>query len=113
MSGGEQQMVALAKALLPEPRLLVIDELSLGLAPVVVQRILGVVEALHEAGTSLLVVEQSLNVASAFADRAVFLERGHVRFTGDPAELMRSEEHTSELQSLMRNPYTVFCLKKK
>src|SRR3546814_860264 len=72
MSGGEQQMVALAKALLPEPRLLVIDELSLGLAPVVVQRILGVVEALHEAGTSLLVVEQ------------------------------RSEEHTSELQSLMR-----------
>src|SRR3546814_5740219 len=103
MSGGEQQMVALAKALLPEPRLLVIDELSLGLAPVVVQRILGVVEALHEAGTSLLVVEQSLNVASAFADRAVFLERGHVR---------RSEEHTSELQSLMRISYAVFCLKK-
>lgn len=88
MSGGEQQMVALAKALLPEPRLLIIDELSLGLAPVVVQRLLGVVQSLHDAGTSVLVVEQSLNVASAFADRAVFLERGQVRFTGDPAELM-------------------------
>jgi ABC-type branched-subunit amino acid transport system ATPase component len=92
LSGGEQQMVAMAKALLPEPRLLIIDELSLGLAPIVVQRLLGVIERLHESGTSLLVVEQSLNVAAAFADRAVFLERGEVRFTGDPDELIRNGE---------------------
>jgi ABC-type branched-subunit amino acid transport system ATPase component len=88
MSGGEQQMVGLAKALLPEPRLLIIDELSLGLAPIVVQRLLQVVEDLHRDGTSMLIVEQSLNIASAFADRAVFLERGQVRFTGSPAELI-------------------------
>jgi ABC-type branched-subunit amino acid transport system ATPase component len=88
MSGGEQQMVGLAKALLPEPRLLVIDELSLGLAPIVVQRLLEVVAQLHAEGTSMLIVEQSLNVASAFADRAVFLERGEVRFTGSPSELI-------------------------
>jgi ABC-type branched-subunit amino acid transport system ATPase component len=88
MSGGEQQMVGLAKALLPEPRLLIIDELSLGLAPIVVQRLLQVVESLHREGTSMLIVEQSLNIASAFADRAVFLERGEVRFTGSPTELI-------------------------
>jgi ABC-type branched-subunit amino acid transport system ATPase component len=88
MSGGEQQMVALAKALLPEPRLLIIDELSLGLAPVVVQRLLSVIEGLRQSGTSLLVVEQSLNVAAAFADRALFLERGTIRFSGHPGELV-------------------------
>lgn len=88
LSGGEQQIVAMAKALLPEPRLLVIDELSLGLAPAVIQRLLGVIDALKAEGISMLVVEQSLNVAAAFADRAMFLERGEVRFTGDPNELL-------------------------
>jgi ABC-type branched-subunit amino acid transport system ATPase component len=83
-------MVGLARTLLPEPQLLVIDELSLGLAPTVVQRLLAVMEVLRAEGTSLLVVEQSLNVAAAFADRAVFLERGDVRFTGDPAELIEN-----------------------
>jgi ABC-type branched-subunit amino acid transport system ATPase component len=90
MSGGEQQMVALAKALLPEPKLLVIDELSLGLAPVVIERILRVIEQLKANGLAMLIVEQSLNVAMAFADRAVFMERGEVRFVGDPAELVHN-----------------------
>jgi ABC-type branched-subunit amino acid transport system ATPase component len=88
MSGGEQQMIAVAKALLPEPRLLIIDELSLGLAPVVVQRLLEVIASIKAAGTTLLVVEQSLNVASAFADRALFMEKGEIRFSGQMDELM-------------------------
>jgi ABC-type branched-subunit amino acid transport system ATPase component len=87
LSGGEQQMVGVAKALIPEPTLLVIDELSLGLAPLVVQRLLEVVETLKASGTSMLVVEQSLTVAAAFADRALFLERGEIRYDGDPRAL--------------------------
>jgi branched-chain amino acid transport system ATP-binding protein len=92
LSGGEQQMVGVAKALIPEPTLLVIDELSLGLAPLVVQRLLEVVETLKERGTSMLVVEQSLTVAAAFADRALFLERGEVRYDGDPRALSEDTE---------------------
>jgi ABC-type branched-subunit amino acid transport system ATPase component len=87
MSGGEQQMVALAKALLLEPRLLIIDELSLGLAPVIVQRLLDTLAELKATGLSMLIVEQSLNVAISFADRAVFMERGEVQFAGDPVVL--------------------------
>lgn len=88
MSGGEQQMLAVAKALLLEPRLLVIDELSLGLAPVVVEKLLGTIEVLQEEGLSMLIVEQSLNVAQAFAQRAVFMERGEVRFEGAISDLV-------------------------
>jgi ABC-type branched-subunit amino acid transport system ATPase component len=88
MSGGEQQMIAVAKALLPEPRLLIIDELSLGLAPVVVQRLIEVIAEIKASGTTLLVVEQSLNVATAFADRAVFMEKGEIRFAGPMQELV-------------------------
>lgn len=87
LSGGEQQMLALGKALLLEPRLLVIDELSLGLAPLVVQHLLGLIDDLKRSGLTMLIVEQSLNVACAFADRAVFMEKGEVRFSGDPNEL--------------------------
>jgi ABC-type branched-subunit amino acid transport system ATPase component/sugar phosphate permease len=88
LSGGEQQMLALGKALLLDPRLLLVDELSLGLAPVVVADLLQVVERLKERGTTIVLVEQSLNVALAVADRAVFLEKGTVRFTGPAAELL-------------------------
>jgi len=92
MSGGEQQMVALAKAVMLEPVLLIIDELTLGLAPIVTERLLRVVDQLKRAGLTMLIVEQSLNIALNFADRAVFMERGEVRFSGDPVELAQNGE---------------------
>jgi ABC-type branched-subunit amino acid transport system ATPase component/predicted MFS family arabinose efflux permease len=87
LSGGQQQMLALGRVLLHEPEILLIDELSLGLAPVVVQRLLEVIEQLKAQGQTMIIVEQSLNVALAIADRAIFLEKGEVRFEGPAAEL--------------------------
>jgi ABC-type branched-subunit amino acid transport system ATPase component len=92
LSGGQQQMLALAMALMHDPELLLIDELSLGLAPVVVQELLGVVEQLKANGQTMIIVEQSLNVALAFADRAVFMEKGRVRFEGDARELAERDD---------------------
>ena len=82
MSGGEQQMLALSKAVMLDPEILLVDELSLGLAPLVVQQLLEVVERMKANGLTMVIVEQSVNVALAVADRAVFMERGHVRFEG-------------------------------
>ena len=87
LSGGQQQMLALAMTLVQEPEILLIDELSLGLAPVVVQELLRVVEQLKTEGQAMIIVEQSLNVALAFADRAIFMEKGQVRFSGPAREL--------------------------
>ncbi|MDG2027989.1 MAG: ATP-binding protein [Acidimicrobiales bacterium] len=92
LSGGQQQMLALAMALLHEPEVLLIDELSLGLAPVVVQELLAVVERLKEQGQTMVIVEQSLNVALAFADRAIFMEKGIVRFEGPAQELAERDD---------------------
>jgi ABC-type branched-subunit amino acid transport system ATPase component len=88
LSGGQQQMLALGKALMLDPELLLIDELSLGLAPVVVQELLVVVERLKAQGVTMVIVEQSVNVALSVADRAVFMERGRVRFEGPAQELL-------------------------
>jgi ABC-type branched-subunit amino acid transport system ATPase component/MFS family permease len=88
LSGGEQQMVALGQSFLMRPRLLMIDELSLGLAPAVVERLLGIVRAINAQGTTVILVEQSLNVALTVARRAVFLDKGEVRFDGTPEELL-------------------------
>jgi ABC-type branched-subunit amino acid transport system ATPase component/MFS family permease len=82
MSGGQQQMLALAITLLHDPDVLLIDELSLGLSPLVVQELLKIVERLKSEGMTIVIVEQSLNVALSIADRAVFLEKGQVRFEG-------------------------------
>ncbi|HEV7762771.1 MAG TPA: ATP-binding cassette domain-containing protein, partial [Acidimicrobiales bacterium] len=89
LSGGQQQMLALSMAVLGRPRLLMIDELSLGLAPAVVGQLMRFVDHLREQGTTLLVVEQSVNVALEIADRAVFLERGEVRFSGPARDLLQ------------------------
>jgi ABC-type branched-subunit amino acid transport system ATPase component/ABC-type branched-subunit amino acid transport system permease subunit len=88
LSGGEQQMLTIAQALLCKPRLLLIDELSLGLAPTVVARLLDVVREMNRDGVTVLVVEQSVNVAVSIAERAVFMEKGAVRFTGATAALI-------------------------
>jgi ABC-type branched-subunit amino acid transport system ATPase component/predicted MFS family arabinose efflux permease len=92
LSGGQQQMLALARVLIHEPELLMIDELSLGLAPVVVERLLEVVEQLKARGQTMIIVEQSLNVALAIADRAIFLEKGEVRFEGDTQGLLERDD---------------------
>ena len=88
LSGGEQQQLAIAKALLLDPALLCIDELSLGLAPVIVEGLLQTVRDVRAAGTTVVVVEQSLNIAANLCDRAVFLEKGTIRFEGPPKELL-------------------------
>ncbi|MEQ1786405.1 MAG: ATP-binding cassette domain-containing protein [Acidimicrobiales bacterium] len=88
LSGGEQQMLSLGQAFLAQPALLMIDELSLGLAPTIVDQLLEIVHAIHRNGTTILVVEQSVRTALRLAERAVFLEKGEVRFTGPTAELI-------------------------
>ena len=92
LSGGQQQMLALAMALLHDPEILLLDELSLGLAPAVVADLLGVVEDLRAQGLAMVVVEQSLNVALALADRAVFLEKGRIRFDGPARDLAERDD---------------------
>ena len=92
LSGGEQQQVALAKAILLDPSVLCIDELSLGLAPIVVQELLEVVRRLNATGVAVVLVEQSLNIASELCPRAVFMEKGLVRFEGRPSELLERDD---------------------
>lgn len=92
LSGGQQQMLAVCKAVMLEPELLLIDELSLGLAPLVVQELLEVVEGLRSTGVTMVIVEQSVNVALSVADRAVFMERGRVRFEGPANELLERDD---------------------
>jgi ABC-type branched-subunit amino acid transport system ATPase component len=88
LSGGEQQQLAVGQALIPDPRLLLIDELSLGLAPAIVGQLIDVVREVHAAGLTVVVVEQSINVALTLAERAVFMEKGEFRFTGPTSELL-------------------------
>jgi ABC-type branched-subunit amino acid transport system ATPase component len=88
LSGGEQQMLALAKALILRPQLLLIDELSLGLAPIVVGDLLKMVRRINDAGTAVVLVEQSVNIALELVHHAYFMEKGEVRFDGPAAELV-------------------------
>jgi ABC-type branched-subunit amino acid transport system ATPase component/predicted MFS family arabinose efflux permease len=88
LSGGEQQMLSLAAAFIARPKVLMIDELALGLAPVVVERLLDIVRAIHANGTAIVLVEQSVSTALKLAERAVFLEKGEVRFAGPTQDLL-------------------------
>jgi len=88
LSGGQQQMLGLAMAFLTMPRLLMIDELTLGLAPVVVEELLPMVEELAAGGVTVILVEQSVNIALTVAETAYFMEKGEIRFHGPTAELL-------------------------
>ncbi|MGI8793717.1 MAG: MFS transporter [Acidimicrobiales bacterium] len=88
MSGGEQQQLALGMAFVAKPKLLIIDELSLGLAPTIVEQLLNIVRRIHADGCTIILVEQSVNVALTIADRAYFMEKGEVRFSGPTEELL-------------------------
>jgi branched-chain amino acid transport system ATP-binding protein len=91
MSGGEQQMVAIGRALMTSPRLLMFDEPSLGLAPVIVQQVFGTIRRLHEGGLTILLVEQNLKKALEVADRGYVVETGKVSMSGSSAQLLADE----------------------
>jgi ABC-type branched-subunit amino acid transport system ATPase component/ABC-type branched-subunit amino acid transport system permease subunit len=92
LSGGEQHLLALSMALVARPRLLLVDELTHGLAPAVADQVVALLQELRAAGTTIVVVEQSLDLALRIADRAYFLEHGEVRFAGAPAELLERDD---------------------
>jgi ABC-type branched-subunit amino acid transport system ATPase component len=92
LSGGEQQMVGLSKALILQPKLLLIDELSLGLAPVIVGQLLDMVRKINATGTAVVLVEQSVNIALSLVDHAYFMEKGEMRFDGPAQQLLERDD---------------------
>jgi branched-chain amino acid transport system ATP-binding protein len=92
LSGGEQQMLAIARAVMSRPKLLLLDEPSLGLAPQIVQEIFSVIRHLREAGTTILLVEQNANLALRTADRVYILEAGRLTLTSAATELLTDEQ---------------------
>jgi branched-chain amino acid transport system ATP-binding protein len=101
LSGGEQQMVVLAQALVSRPKFLLVDELSLGLAPVVVKRLMPTLEAVAESGVGVLLIEQFAHVALALAQRAYVIEGGRIRYSGTALELRERPEllHSAYMRS--------------
>ena len=92
LSGGEQQMLAMGRALMSQPKLLMLDEPSMGLAPILVQQIFDIITELHKSGTTVLLVEQNAEMALQIADRAYVLESGRIKLTGTGKELASSDE---------------------
>jgi branched-chain amino acid transport system ATP-binding protein len=92
LSGGEQQMVAMGRALMSRPKLLLMDEPSMGLAPILVERNFEIIKQVHEAGVSVLVVEQNANISLSIADRGYVLSTGRVVLTGPAKELLEHED---------------------
>ena len=92
LSGGEQQMLSLSMAFIAKPKLLIIDELSLGLAPTVIESLLGIVKGIHDRGSAVILVEQSINLALRLCDRAIFMEKGQVVFAGSTADLLDRQD---------------------
>jgi len=91
LSGGEQQMLAMGRALMSSPRLLMLDEPSMGLAPILVDQIFDIIQSLHKAGTTILLVEQNAQMALSVADRGYVLETGKIVTSGTGAELLNDE----------------------
>ena len=92
LSGGEQQMLAMGRALMSRPKLLMLDEPSMGLAPILVQQIFDIIKELHKAGTTILLVEQNAEMALEVANRAYVLESGRIKLSGTGEELAQSDE---------------------
>lgn len=92
LSGGEQQMLAMGRALMSKPKILMLDEPSMGLAPILVQQIFDIIKELHESGTTILLVEQNAEMALNIADRAYVLESGYIKLSGTGSELAQSDE---------------------
>ena len=92
LSGGEQQMLAMGRALMSKPRLLLLDEPSMGLAPILVQEIFSIIQEINQAGTTILLVEQNARMALSIAHRAYVLETGRIVLSGDAKELAESDE---------------------
>ena len=92
LSGGEQQMLAMGRGLMIHPKLLMLDEPSMGLAPILVEQIFDIIRELHESGTTILLVEQNAGMALSVADRAYVLETGKITLSGTGAELARSDQ---------------------
>ena len=92
LSGGEQQMLAIGRALMSHPKLLILDEPSMGLAPILVGQIFDIIKELHRSGTTILLVEQNAEMALAVADRAYVLESGKIALSGTGKELSESDE---------------------
>ena len=104
LSGGEQQMLAMGRALMSHPKLLMLDEPSMGLAPILVEQVFDIISALHKAGTTILLVEQNAEMALSIADRAYVMETGRITLSGTGKELAASEEvQKAYLGGLMRS----------
>ena len=91
LSGGEQQMLAMGRALMSQPKLLMLDEPSMGLAPILVEQIFEIIQNLHKAGTTILLVEQNAQMALSIADRAYVLETGKISLSGPASELLHND----------------------
>ena len=92
LSGGEQQMLAMGRALMSKPRLMMLDEPSMGLAPILVEQIFAIIREMHQAGTTILLVEQNARMALSVADRAYVMETGRITMEGPAQELLHNDD---------------------
>lgn len=92
LSGGEQQMLAVGRALMSKPKILLMDEPSMGLSPILVKEIFSIIEEVHKQGITILLVEQNAKMALSIADRAYVLETGHIKMEGDAKELLNNDD---------------------